>query len=44
MARAKGLFIHQKGRFGGWREQKGRSSTVEAILVDGESKKGLLRG
>jgi hypothetical protein len=23
MARAKGLFIHQKGRFGGWREQKG---------------------
>jgi hypothetical protein len=38
MARAKGQFVHENGRFGGWRRQKGSSSTKMADLVDGESK------
>ena len=32
------VIIHQKGPFRGWRRQKGVSSTVEAVLVDGEGK------
>ena len=35
MARAKGRFVHEKGRFGGWQGQKSSSSTKMADLVDG---------
>lgn len=39
MAHIKGRFIHKKRRFGGWRRQKGGSSTKRAVLVDGEGKR-----
>jgi hypothetical protein len=31
-----GRFVHQMGRFGGWRGRKDGSSTKWGVLVDGE--------
>ena len=41
MARAKGRFVHENGRFGGWQGEKDSSSTKKAVLVDGKGKRAV---